>query len=364
MRQSFLALRDLINHVLHGREVPGDIDWDQVYLLAQRHHLTGFVYRAAVGQYDISRDTISRIENSYFTAVGEQSRQEHYAELLFSALQERGIRYLPMTGYVMRRLYPQPSWRISSDLDVTIEGDRFFEVGEMLDALGFTRVEDSHEYDVYVLDHVIIRLYQENNEALWGTLTTEDGYEHHFTDEDYYLRILNFMRTRFLDGTCGIRAILDFHMYRMAKPEAVAAATNDILEREGLLHFAQSMMQLTDIWFGDAEMTDDMMLLGSYIAASGTLADVEALEIREHPWRRIFPRYRVMKRRYPFLRRAKILLPFMWVVRWFHLLFTHGHDHHTETLEQNTTLRSQKMRERVMEIVGLEKANQIGKSLS
>ncbi len=355
MKQSYLALRDLINHVLHNREVPGDIDWEQVYMLALRHHLTGFVYRGMLGREDVPKDTVARIENSYFAAVGEQSRQEHYAELLFTELRRRGIRYLPMTGYVMRRLYPQPTWRVSSDLDVTIEGDRFYEVGEMLDNLGFTRMEDTREYDVYVLDHVMIRLYQENNEALWGTLLTEDGLEYRFSDEDYYLRILRFMHTRFLDDTCGIRAILDFYMFRIAKPEAIAAVPTSKIEEAGLARFAESMTQLSDIWFGDADMTDDMMLLGSYIAASGTLADLDALEKREHPWRQVFPPYRVMRRRYPFLGRMRILLPLMWVSRWFQLLFGKGHDPHAEVLESNNNRRGAKMRARVMEIVGIEK---------
>ncbi len=354
MRQTYLALRDLINHVLHEREVHEDIDWEQVYLLAMRHHLTGFVYRAALGREDVPRETVAHIENSYFTAVGEQSRQEHYAEILFAALKERGIRYLPMTGYVMRRFYPQPTWRISSDLDVTIEGDRFFEVGDMLDALGFTRVEDKKEYDTYVLDHVIIRLYQENDEALWGNLLTEDGCEFRFGDEDYYVRILEFLRRRFTDGTCGMRAILDLYMYRMAKPHVAAADLSERIEAQGLTRFADCLVQLVEIWFGDAEMTDDMMLLGSYIAASGTLEDIEGIEKREHLWRRIFPRYRTMKRRYPFLGRAKFLLPVMWVVRWFHLLFSRGHDRHAELLRENTTVRSRRMRERVMELVGIE----------
>ncbi len=353
MKQTFLALRDMINHVLHEREIPGDVDWEQVCLLAIRHHLTGFVYRAAHDREDVPNDTMTHIENSYFAAVGEQSRQEHYANLLFIALRERGIRYLPMTGYVMRRFYPQPTLRISSDLDVTIEGDRFFEVGEMLDALGFTRMEDTREYDTYVLDHVIIRLYQEQDESLWNSLISEDGVEYHYGDEDYYVRIIQFLKKRFTDGTCGMRAILDLFMYRCAKPEIFGDALAEQIEAAGLTRFAESMAQLAEIWFGDAEMTDDMMLLGSYIAGSGTLADIDALEQREHPWRKIFPRYRTMKRRYPFLGRAKIMLPVMWVARWFHLLFSHGHDPHAESLRHNASRRSEIMRARVMEIVGL-----------
>ncbi len=354
MRQTYLALLDLINHVLHEREVHGDIDWEQVYRLAHRHHLTGFVYRAMQGRDDVPQEAVTRIENSYFASVGEQSRQEHYAEVLFAALHERGIRYQPMTGYVMRRFYPQPTWRVSSDLDVTIEGDRFFEVGEMLDALGFTRVEDTREYDTYVLDHVIIRLYQENDESVWAKLQTEDGCEHRYGDEDYYIRILQFLRKRFISGTCGIRAVLDLYMYRKAKPEVVAADLSDRIDAEGLTRFAESMVQLSEIWFGDAEMTDDIMLLGSYISGSGTLADVEELEQKVHPWRKIFPQYRTMKRRYPFLGRVKIMLPFMWVVRWLQLLFTHGHDPHSEMLRHNTSRRSAKMRARVMELVGIK----------
>ncbi len=353
-RQTYLSLLDLINHVLKEEEVPADFDWVPVLLLANEHHLVGFVYRAAAGRKDIAPEVIEQIETAYFTAVGEQSRQEHYATLLFSILKEREIRYLPMAGFVLRGLYPQPTWRNSSDLDIAVSEEHRREVGEILDGLSFTETMTCEAYDFYALDHVAIRVHSAPDESFWESITTHDGNEYHYTDEDFYLELLSMMKRRMLGGTCGVRTILDLYIYRYAKPGMNREKIEEKLRALDLVVLEESMVQLSETWFGGMEMTDDIMLLGSYIAALGTLQDQQEEDSRGC-WRTVFPRYRVMKRRYPVLNRAKVLLPFMWVARWLSLLFSRGHDRYTEELNQNTTERSIEMEKRVMEIVGLQK---------
>ncbi len=351
-KQASLALPELICHVLHERELPAGVDWNRAYSFGVQHHLTGFVYRAIVGRDDVPQEAVQRIENGYFSAAGEQTRQEHYAELLFGSLREKKIRFLPMSGYVMRRVYPQPKWRVSSDLDVTVEEERFDDACAILEEQNFAREEEEGvPYITYILDHVVIRIHHLQEDTNWDTLLTDDGLEHRYTDEDYYLRILRYTKKRLLDGECGVRAVLDLYMYRSAKTEMDFASLSEQIASEGLTKLEESVVQLGEAWFGEAEMTDDMMLLGSYITSSGTLADFEAEE-KTHPWRSIFPRYRTMKRRYPFLRRVPLMLPVMWVVRWFHLLFSRGHDRYAEELSCIARKRSAVMEKRVKEILG------------
>ncbi len=353
-RQAYLELLDLINHVLNETELPNDIEWEQAGLLGARHHLIGFVYRGMFGREDVPKEAVARIESGYFSAVGEQTRQEHYATLLFAALRENEIRYMPMTGYVIRRVYPQMSWRNSSDLDVMVDADKLDDVGRILDGFGFTSIRGKRrgKHATYVLDRVVVRVHHPKTEDLWDTLVTDDGMEYRYSDEDFYIRILKIIKKRLIEGTCGIRLILDLHVYRKAKPEMDMTYIKRCVKKKGFVRFEESLLQLADVWFGDGVMTDDMMLLGSYIAASGTLAD-DLDEERAHALRKVFPRYNTMKRRYPVLGRAKILLPACWVARWFSLLFGRGHDRHAEALLDNTSKRSAKMKKRIKEITGL-----------
>lgn len=368
-RQIYLELIGVIRHVLTGEALPSPMHWEPIIRLASAHNLIGFVYRAAVGNEEVPSEMLEQIEAAYFAAVGTQVRQDHYAKELFAALKERGIPYMPVKGYCLRELYPEPNWRMAQDLDILVPPEGRETVAEILTPLGFPRT--SYETgDVYVLDRVHINIYTEipaedvmkaDGETLRDSLLTEDGILYRFTDTAQYAALLSRMCRSFGTGEgIGIRSILDLYMCRAHLSETDLGAVHAWFSKRGIHSFAGMTEALADVWFGDGEGTNDLMLLGSYIAANGPVAGAaDAEEVKKTGrLRRVFPRYASMKRKYPVLKYLPFLLPLLWVGRWFSLLFSKKAAESVTATEE----RREKMLARVREITGLQAPDAVTES--
>lgn len=362
-RQNYLELIAVIRHVLQGEPLPTQLHWEEIVRLAVYHGLIGFVYRAAVGNEDVPEALREQIESAYFMAVGGQVRQDHFNDTLFGELTARGIPYMPLRGYCLRALYPQANWRIAQNLDLLVEAASLPAVEEILTGLGFHHTATESE-ELYELDRVSIRvqttLPTEDLPAPTGgtyrdTIETEDGTAYRFTPEAQYVALFSHLRRNFAAGAgIGIRSVLDAYMCRASLSEPALLTAHEWFAERGMTPFVQAIESLASAWFGAGESTNDLMLLGSYIAADGAVsaASSEAALRGGSRLRRFFPRYGAMKRHHPVLRYLPFLLPFFWIGRLFALPFS------AKTAESvsATAERQEKMLARVREITGITPA--------
>lgn len=359
-RQSYLELIAVIRYVLRGDALPEQMHWEQVVRLAARHHLVGFVYRAIASASRVPVALTEQVESAYFAAVGRQIRQDHYAKELFSVLNERKIPYLTLQGYCLRELYPQPNWRVAQDLDLLVPEENRGDLAEILEGFGF-RLSESGEKDVYVLDQVCIDIHvslhpddvmKGDEQTIWDSLIPSGGTSYRFAPASLAAYQLSRMRRNYATGDgIGIRSLLDLYMCEQPLIDEDRASLDEWVRERGIEPFVTSMEKLAEVWFGDGEQTNDTMLLGSYIAAQGNTTSVLEEEPQKRGFmRRAFPPYRMMKRQFPSLKYFPPLLPFLWVVRWFTLLFRGSGKQDKATIEE----RSQKMLARVRELTGIE----------
>ena len=359
-RQAYLELIAVVNHVLHETELPEQLHWDQVISLAIQHKLMAFVYRAIATKQEMPATLLSRVETLYFGAVGEQMRQEHYATELFAELQKQGIRYMPMRGYLMRELYPNPAWRTSSDLELLCDQENREVIGQILAEYGFSRVSLREDTDVWALDHVVITVHTRivtpddplagYFSNVWSRLVSEDGVVYRMTDEDYCIYILSQMSRYIYYGRMSVRQILDLYIYRHAKEGLDRTYVEAELQKLGILQFTHKVEELCEVWFGDGEQTNDTMTIGSFIAASSAYGMTACEPIKLNP---VFPSFKIMKRWYRILRPLPVLLPFMWVWRWVGMLFCPSIDRRRRESLRSADDRSAKMLSHVEEILGL-----------
>lgn len=364
-RQNYLELIAVIRHVLLGEPLPAQLHWEEIVRSAVYHGLIGFVYRAVVGNEDVPNALREQIESAYFMAVGGQVRQDHFNETLFQELTERGIPYMPLRGYCLRALYPQANWRIAQNLDLLVEEASLPAVEEILAGLGFHHTA-TESAEVYELDRVSIRiqttLATEDLPAPAGgtyrdTIVTEDGTAYRFTPVAQYVALFAHLRRSFAAGAgIGIRSVLDAYMCRASLSEPELLAAHEWFAERGMTPFVQAIESLASAWFGAGENSNDLMLLGSYIAADGAVsAATEEAALKQRPLRRLFPRYGAMKRRYPVLRYLPFLLPFFWIGRLLVLPFS------AKTAESvsATAERQERMLARVREITGIAPAEPV-----
>lgn len=337
------ALFSMVRAVLDGTEIPPLPLTQAFFDLCVKQQLTGFLYRAVQGREDIPAEVTERVRRRYTVLVGQQVQQDFYRGEIFARLHAAGIPYLPLKGICLRELYPASDLRFSCDIDFFYPKERRGEVNRILTDLGFCQEKpDAHNDSfslgtVHVEPHFALNNLSERCERyyedIWQRLVTDDGIEYRFTDEDFYCFLLLHMYKHMLHGGAGVRAVIDLGLWNRAH----STMDRNYLAKEwiemGLSRFAYQMEHLSRVWFCGEAGDADTDLLTEYILAGGAYGSLEQsarVSVAEkgrgkrfsYLWRRVFPTYRQMCFRYPWLARAPILLPFCYFLRWVQTLFS------------------------------------------
>ena len=325
-------------------ELPKEGDWNKLFFLAKRHGLESIFYNAIKDAEQVPDELKEAAKKQYLAQMAQQMSQEYYAETFFEALRARGIRYMPLKGYVLRSLYPIPEHRTSCDVDVFYDREHGEDIEEILTALGFTNEGDSVNHAQWTYQKTTLEthhdlaaqkdLYQAYYEDVWSRLKTEDGVRYDFTDEDFYIYFMLHGAKHFSGGGFGMRTLLDIYIYNQAKVLDRAYIQAE-LEKLQIWTFTLQMERLSRVLFADEEGDETTELLSEYIFQSGTYGTEVNTAIRRglqnnrsakkakraYIITTIFPPYSLMKILYPVLEKAPILLPFAWVYKWFAVLF-------------------------------------------
>ena len=335
------ALLSVINHYLHGTPLCDCDDWQMVYNLAKAHSLVGVFY-LAVKDAPLPSDIVEKAKSDFEVEVMHQALQEYYTEALFAKFREAGVAFLPLKGYYTRKLYPTPEARSSCDLDVFYDVSQKDTVKKIFEEEGFSFKIENATHQEWVMDKIIVEMHyalvgqvpklDKYYQDVWKRLQVKEGTEYVFSKEDEYIYFLVHAAKHFVGGGIGVKTVLDNYLYR----EKVAfdeAYLRTELSKLGLEKFADCLGELSSAWFGGLEEKVDTAFLGDYVLSSGSYGTRRNLALgaetgsvgaakRKRFLSAVFPRYRDMKSWYPIVKKVPILLPFVWVYRWFEVLFT------------------------------------------
>ncbi len=367
----------VLQAVLNGAEpeIPGSA-WSELYTLCRTQNLMGFLYRVAAQDPSVPQETRSKIQKQYYLSVAQQVQQDHYREQIFAALAAAGIRYLPLKGETLRAVYPAPDLRFSCDIDFFYDATRRDEVNAILRRMGFVQ-EKSEEYNdsfmlgpVHIEPHFSLTDPQGNHARyyanIWDRLKTEDGVRYRFTNEDLYVYTLLHAYKHFFAGGSGARSVMDAWLWKKAHPTMDGVYLSSAYDTLGLTRFVAQFERLGRVWFGGERGDADTELLTGFLLAGGAYgtkqqaASMDAAKSGRtrgarfrYLWHRMFLPYKLMRLQYPVLHRVPVLLPFLWVVRWFRLLFSRDRDNLKSTLHAAGKMTKEETEEvrRVWEII-------------
>lgn len=324
---------------LHNAPLPENVRWEDMYRLAKNHGLSTIFYEIARNETDCPEEVKQAAKKQYQMLINQQIQQEYYAEELFLKLKEAKIPYAPLKGYVLRRLYPSPELRTSCDVDVLYDEARKKDVAPIMRELGFclngewmngvVTIEMHHE--LFAVNERGYEYYR----TVWQKLRTDDGAEYRFTDEDFYIYFLAHAAKHLTGAGFGVRTVLDVYIFCREKPALDRAYLQEELSKLGLAKFAATMEKLSRVWFDGESADEETELLGEYIFGSGTYGQTKNRALmkgveknnsvgkskRRYIFKTLFPSYNDMVTVYPFLKKAPFLLPFMWIYKWFEVLF-------------------------------------------
>lgn len=340
----------IVRAALAGKvpELSDGVDYSRIYNFAVKHQIVCILYEGLVGREDFKADGI--YQKFYMTACGFLSlnmRQQHELAIVKAEFEKSGIDYALIKGSVIREYYPRPELRTMSDADVLIKETQRDKIEQVMNVCGFVpNEEDSHTtvWDKKNSLHLELHKhllppesdlfgYYKNREWSLMENITEHGYG--MSSEDMFIYIMLHFVKHFRFSGAGVRNIIDFYVYFEHFKDLDEKYIYGEFEKLGLCRFYDNIKSLIKNWFYGAEETEITNKLTEMLFSSGIYGNTAtnekssaALYSKKYKHGRlvrlremIFPNVDTMKRYYPITERAPILLPFMYIARWFEIVF-------------------------------------------
>lgn len=331
----------LLNSQLSRRappEPPAGIDPAQIMRLAEQHSVAGMAYYAAEQlKAPMPAELSAKWAQIRDKALVKDITQLSELEAISAALEQAGVRFLPLKGSIIKGLYPQSDMRTMSDIDMLIDEENAAGVRDIMSGLGYSCEHFGYDvHDVYYKPPV---MNVEVHRALFGEegqefqaafsdpwkLCTHDGMRYAFTPDAFFAYVLAHAIKHLEEGGTGIRTVMDLWVCENSDMGIDPQAALKLLEPSGKDGYARRLLALSEVWFGGKPHTEDTRDLEQYILDSGTYGTFEnysALRIEKsgktgYVLRLLFPTFTHMKQHYPVLKKAPFLLPLCWLFRLF-----------------------------------------------
>ena len=365
-------------------ELPADFDLTAAYPMIRRHQLVPLAYEGALNcGVNQTLPVMNRLCNGYCQCLIRMTGQLDAVKRVCDAFERAGIDYMPLKGSKLYALYPKPELRIMADADILIREEQRQRIVPVMKKLGYRESEESdHELNwksdaLYMELHKrLVPTYDEDYYAYfgdgWDRARKKDGCCYEMSTEDEYIFLFTHFAKHYRDGGVGVRQALDLWVFRRANPDLDEEYVLNQLRKLQLDRFHQNVVCLLKLWFQDEKGNETSEFLGEFIFQSGVWGDVEshylAQEAKDQKnassfaagklksiLRVIFPSRAYAQVSYPILRKAPILLPFMWVVIWVRTLLFRR-DSIKRRQQEFKTMTSEKLDayHRSMVFVGME----------
>ena len=289
------------------------------------------------------------LRDLYIRATLINDHQLDMAEKLYSLFSEHYIDYMPLKGCILKGFYPAPEMRSMSDLDILVRIEQYNQIRPLMLENGFIEdVESDHEY-IWNKDGVHIELhkrlipsYNKDYYAYFGegwqlAKPASAPYRYEMSPEDTFIFIFTHYAKHYRDAGVGIRQGLDLYVYRKAYPDMDEDYVRSKLKLLQLDRFYENTMHMLHVWFDGHTHTEASQLISDRLFDNGvfgtktdSLQSTMLKQVNAHGtiqkakvvnWLdTLFLPYASMRKKYSVLEKCPVLLPFMWVVRWFDVL--------------------------------------------
>lgn len=348
-----LYLIQLIRSAVNGENAPlpqNYIDWSHLFQLADDHSVANIAYYALCeSDIEVDPSVLSEFKEARNKAVVREAKQELEKEQLKDELEKRRLRFMFLKGSVIKNIYPRVDMRTMSDIDLIIDETKSGVVRHIMQNLGYKLFLDCDLHDIYhkkpimnieVHKRLIDECFEQVNEFFGNgfkraELISDSKSEYELNKEIFFVFLIAHTAKHFYTSGTGIRSILDIFIYLRAYEKVIKMEyINDVLKKMELLDFANEMIEISELWFGNGKPRKIFGKTEEYIVSNGTHGNAENeisnrfilrygnskfLLIRKvkYFFSTAFPGVEYMSINYPILNRMPLLLPFCWVLRFF-----------------------------------------------
>lgn len=329
---------------------PDGVDLPAVYKLAKLHRVDDVLF-AAVNRLESKPEFFERWYKRHCMAVARSATQLYEHSLICSALTAAGAKVLPYKGIVLKGFYPEASMRYMSDIDMLYlaPDDDHGLVKAAMESLGYTTEQfDTGVHDVYhkppVMSVELHRIIFSKKGD--GYLSTADYMAAATPDERgvyalplpyLYLASLTHLVKHLRTDAADVRSVIDLYLLGRAMTAEQAAQTEALVADAGLMDTNAIIRAVADAWLDGKPADERTLACADYLLfaiADARHADAKYLNSYRREgsvakgkllyfWHLLLPGYTYMKKNYPILAKAPILLPVLWPWRWIDVALHH-----------------------------------------
>lgn len=244
-------------------EIPPDVDQDELLRLATVNGMTYLLACAVKGAKGLNPDIAKKLEAHQAGMVIYGVNLEYEGNKIFSALEDSGLDYAPLKGWVNRDLYADPLMRTMGDIDILIRREQWEHARNVLEGCGFRyeKYESTHacffnDSGLEIEMHDCILgcasmygpVYFDSWKFFNKSCETRHLYEMDVV-EQYIYTLLHFEKHLFI---CAARLFPFFDLYLMEKRYGLdphEGKLNARLNELGILPLALNVYDLSRYWF-------------------------------------------------------------------------------------------------------------------
>ncbi len=341
MTQSEVYLITAYGAAISGKKAPApsaDIDWNVLFNMAVAHGAASALYYSLTDVEGIPEDFAKKLAAFHDKAVYKELCRDEEAKNIFRSFEQAEISYLPLKGAVLRMYYPKTDMRIMSDTDVMIKAKDRRAVRSIMKDNGFSFEESESGHDIYKKpDGQIFEIHFKaedesafHQKLLSRAVAKEGSSRLSLTVDDFYLYQISHLARHMRLGGAGLRMFADIKVFcARHSADLNKEYIERMLEGMGLVRFEIGVKSLIAVLFYGQKtdaLTKNML---NYVLDGGVFGSEENCFANKRGnqskigyfFSSVFPSFGKMKERYPFLKYLPFMLPFMWIFRWFALLF-------------------------------------------
>lgn len=245
-------LLKLISSVINNTSIDQtDFNYSNIYRYASRQNIIPFIFKA-IDKNVCPNDIYDKCVNSFNKNLRKTILFENENKVVYSALKNNKIKYLPIKGENINKLYKEYGTRHFSDTDVYIGKDN--NIKQVMNDIGYslrynTLVElvfvknNMFNYEMHQVLFSDEYPYASYFNSIFDNAIKIDEYEYKLSNEDFYTYfIAHFHKHDSMSGT-GIRFYIDLY-YILNGIELDKDKLDKLLKKLGLYEFNNKVVSL------------------------------------------------------------------------------------------------------------------------
>lgn len=312
----------------------------ELFKLSKKHDLAHLIASALDSNNLFTEDDNikKRFLQERNLAVFRYEQQNYEYNRICQVLEKVEIDFVPLKGAVIRDYYPEPWMRTSCDIDILVKEEELDRAAEYLcKELGYSKEEkrSANELSLY-FNNVHIELHYDLTEGdkygaevlsnVWQYVKPRGCENNHLIliGECFYFYHIAHMIKHFEYGGCGVRPFLDLWLLNK-KIKIDSNKRGELLEKGGLLKFANASERLSEVWFGENAADELSTRMEEFILTGGLYGSMHNMVSMQQAKKggklkyilsRIFISNKELKIKYPILEKRPYLIPFYHIKRW------------------------------------------------